>query len=355
MSNSEKITAIIPTYRRPHLLRRAIFSVLNQTHPHFKVCVYDNASGDETQEIVRQIMANDPRVEYFCHPTNLGWQKSTQIAIDGVTTPYFNILSDDDVILPKFFETAMEGFGKHPEAGLVGGRSVLMTDRGRVINLMPSRWKKGGCFNVPEGIYQLLGEKGLPHLALNSVLFRTAAVKHIGRLREYPGLGSDIDLILRIAARFSIVYFKSPPLALYVYHSGNFHKRLNPLMIHSGWMAILRNLSEDRNIPSNVRREIERRLKSQVKGILLRHWVLCFSQKKFKENYLIGELLRDPYGERARVWALDRLVQISSRFKIFHNLVSGSQKYLGRWWIRARRLQAEYGHLGKYLEMDQAS
>ena len=38
------ITTVIPTYRRPHMLQRAIRSVLDQTYPHFKICVYDNAS-----------------------------------------------------------------------------------------------------------------------------------------------------------------------------------------------------------------------------------------------------------------------------------------------------------------------
>ncbi|MEK7713004.1 MAG: glycosyltransferase, partial [Nitrospirota bacterium] len=33
------ITTIIPTYRRPKLLRRAIKSALNQTYPHLQVCV----------------------------------------------------------------------------------------------------------------------------------------------------------------------------------------------------------------------------------------------------------------------------------------------------------------------------
>jgi len=49
------ITTIIPTYRRPKLLRRAIKSVLGQTFPHFQVCVYDNASGDETPDVVAEI------------------------------------------------------------------------------------------------------------------------------------------------------------------------------------------------------------------------------------------------------------------------------------------------------------
>lgn len=52
VSQKPMITTIIPTYRRPRLLRRAIRSVLNQTYPHFQVCVYDNASGDETATIV---------------------------------------------------------------------------------------------------------------------------------------------------------------------------------------------------------------------------------------------------------------------------------------------------------------
>ncbi len=66
------ITTIIPTYRRPKLLRRAIKSVLNQTYPHFQVCVYDNASGDETALVVDEIAKADPRVKYYCHSENIG-------------------------------------------------------------------------------------------------------------------------------------------------------------------------------------------------------------------------------------------------------------------------------------------
>lgn len=59
--------AIIPTYRRPQLLRRAIKSVLNQTYLYIRVCVYDNASNDETADIVANLEKEDPRVSYYCH------------------------------------------------------------------------------------------------------------------------------------------------------------------------------------------------------------------------------------------------------------------------------------------------
>ena len=66
------ITTIIPTYQRPKLLRRAIKSVLNQTFPHFQVCVYDNASGDETEAIVQEFIAKDSRIQYFRQEKNWG-------------------------------------------------------------------------------------------------------------------------------------------------------------------------------------------------------------------------------------------------------------------------------------------
>jgi glycosyltransferase involved in cell wall biosynthesis len=66
------ITVIIPTYRRPKMLGRAIRSVLNQTFPDLQVCVYDNASGDETTQVVVEFAERDSRVRYHCHAANIG-------------------------------------------------------------------------------------------------------------------------------------------------------------------------------------------------------------------------------------------------------------------------------------------
>jgi len=69
------ITTIIPTYQRPKLLRRAIKSGLNQNYPHFQVCVYDNASGDETETVVREFTAKDSRIQYFRQEKNKGGER----------------------------------------------------------------------------------------------------------------------------------------------------------------------------------------------------------------------------------------------------------------------------------------
>ena len=93
---SPKITCIIPTYQRPDLLKRAINSVLNQTYADFQICIYDNASGDETANTVAAFKKKDTRIHYTLHEKNIGMMANYQLAISKVNTPFFCILSDDD-------------------------------------------------------------------------------------------------------------------------------------------------------------------------------------------------------------------------------------------------------------------
>jgi glycosyltransferase involved in cell wall biosynthesis len=81
------VTTVIATYRRPKPLQRAIKSVSAQTYPHFQVCVYDNASGDETAAVVRELAESDPRVNYCCHTQNMGAFSSFSYGIEQVATP----------------------------------------------------------------------------------------------------------------------------------------------------------------------------------------------------------------------------------------------------------------------------
>ena len=65
-----KVTVIIPTYRRPEFLYRAIASVLAQTYKDFDLLVIDDASQDATREVVGRIA--DERMRYFQNEVNVG-------------------------------------------------------------------------------------------------------------------------------------------------------------------------------------------------------------------------------------------------------------------------------------------
>jgi glycosyltransferase involved in cell wall biosynthesis len=62
--------------------------------------ILDNASTDDTPEVVRSI--GDPRIEYIRHPTDIGilrnWNRSIQMAAR--RSPVTCIFHDDDLMLP---------------------------------------------------------------------------------------------------------------------------------------------------------------------------------------------------------------------------------------------------------------
>ncbi|MGD0576953.1 MAG: glycosyltransferase family 2 protein, partial [Candidatus Staskawiczbacteria bacterium] len=119
------ITVILPTYKRPQMLKRAVQSVLNQTYPNFQICIYDNASGDKTAEVVAEMAKKDDRIKYFCQAENIGASKNFNYGMSQVKTPFFAWIADDDIILPDFFEIAMKGLEEHPKAAFFSGTDII--------------------------------------------------------------------------------------------------------------------------------------------------------------------------------------------------------------------------------------
>ncbi len=67
---SPELTVYIATYRRPALLRQAIESVLMQDFEGYELVIHDDASGDETPDIVASY--GDRRIRYILAPENIG-------------------------------------------------------------------------------------------------------------------------------------------------------------------------------------------------------------------------------------------------------------------------------------------
>jgi hypothetical protein len=100
-----KFTIGIPTYNRAGFLGRALESALDQTWHDVEVLVSDNASTDETAEVVRTY---GDRVRYHRNPENLGmWPNFVRVA-ELAGGEYFGWLQDDDLIHRDFARRAVE-------------------------------------------------------------------------------------------------------------------------------------------------------------------------------------------------------------------------------------------------------
>ena len=94
-----KVSVVIPTHNRAGFLQAAIQSVLNQTFQDFEIIVVDDASEDQTTEIVRSF--SDPRIRYMRHESNKGQGASRNDGIRQASGEYIALLDDDDEWLPE--------------------------------------------------------------------------------------------------------------------------------------------------------------------------------------------------------------------------------------------------------------
>lgn len=186
------ITTVIPTFRRPILLKRAIESVLTQSFKDVIVCVYDNASGDDTEKIVREFIERDNRVLYYKNSENIGAQANIIKGLAAVTTPFYSLLSDDDFLLPDFYETAVKEFNANPNIGFVCLKTMVIDLISKKIQYRNQDWKPG----LYEPSNEVVSKMYLSHFVTTSVLLSTKLRETIG---SFEPSGSD-SLYMTIAA-----------------------------------------------------------------------------------------------------------------------------------------------------------
>ena len=315
------ITTIIPTYRRPDMLRRAIKSALNQTFRNLQVCVYDDASGDETASVVAELKKEDKRVKYFCHPENIGGDKNYVYGMEHVDTPFFSFLADDDVLLPNFYQLAMDNFNKYPDAMLFSGTTIPMSNDGRILNRpFPSSWRRYGYYAEPLGLFEMLNGGTNKHLIWNSVLFRTDIINQIGGLDVETSPPSDSDFILRTAAHFPIIVSKEP-CAIVVGHHNSLGEETSQLSVYRGWLKILEKIKHDGKLLQLERWLAVEWLTEQLRQRLFWFGIAAVIRKKFEDAEEMAKILNNEYNEKEKAFVLHTMAKMCKHSGFLHSLL----------------------------------
>jgi len=89
----------IPTYHRVQLLGRCLLRVLPQVEPYsdVEILVIDNASTDNTNDVVEDLAGKHPFLHYVRNPKNLGYVSNYFKCVELARGRYAAILCEDDV------------------------------------------------------------------------------------------------------------------------------------------------------------------------------------------------------------------------------------------------------------------
>src|SRR2546422_872849 len=111
-----KVSVIIPTFNRPHLLPRAAESALRAGRD-VEVIVVDDASADRTASVCAAL----PDIKYVRLDRNQGVAGARNVGLLESTGDFVAFLDDDDLRLPYSLDHQLSLLEAVPDAGFVAG------------------------------------------------------------------------------------------------------------------------------------------------------------------------------------------------------------------------------------------
>ncbi|MCK9364727.1 MAG: glycosyltransferase [Syntrophales bacterium] len=228
------VSVIITTYNYGRFIERAIRSVLIQTYQDYEIIVVDDASTDNTEDIVKSI--GDDRIRYIRHIINKGGNAARNTGVKLATGDYIAFLDSDDEWLPEkigmqirmFLDGAEELGLIYTGMNIIDGASqqqigqVLPKARGHIFNLL----LRGNCITGGG----------------SSSMIKKECFRLVGLFDETLPSGQEWEMILRIAKKYTIEYVNKP-LINYFVHGANTDSY--PEKIIRGYELILSSHRQD--------------------------------------------------------------------------------------------------------------
>lgn len=188
-----KVSVIVPTYNYGKFLSRALQSIIKQTHNDIEIIVIDDASTDDTQDIVKSY----PQVIYKRNSVNLGVSASRNKGIEIASGDIITFLDADDWLQPDAIERQLPYFAD-PSIGVVyplGVRFVNTT--GKILAQWNSKLVHSG----------IVTDKLFAHMFMHiGALIRMSVIGN-DRFREDMKLSEDwwFFMILSFKCKFQAV------------------------------------------------------------------------------------------------------------------------------------------------------
>jgi len=200
-SNSPKVSVIVTTHNRAHLLGRAVKSVLYQSYTGFELVIVDDASSDNTEEIVRGF--DDKRIVYIRHGEEMGGPAARNTGIRSARGEYVAFLDDDDEWLPEKLERQVEKMESSPaDVGLIYTGFVLVDDLKKKRERMVYPVYRGDLRG------QLL--RGSTIGSVSKVLVRKKCFEKAGFFDENLKSCQDWDMWKRISDHYTMDFVREP-------------------------------------------------------------------------------------------------------------------------------------------------
>jgi glycosyltransferase involved in cell wall biosynthesis len=219
-----KVSIILPNYNYARYLDERIQSLLHQTYTDFELIIVDDASTDNSLEVIRKY-THDSRVKTLFFEQNSGlpykrWNNGADLA----QGKYILFAGADDHCEPTLVEKLVEKLEQNPEVGLAYSQSMRINSEGRVRGSLKTRtdeldrqrWTHDYVNNGKDECRYLVVKNTIPNAS--AVLLRRSVFEEAGQFDASLRLSADWMLWAKILM-ISDIAFVAEPLNYFRLHS----------------------------------------------------------------------------------------------------------------------------------------
>ncbi len=126
------ISVLMPIYKGEKHLKEAIDSILNQTFTNFEFVIVNDASPDNSEEII--LSYDDPRIIYKKHKYNKGLVSALNSGLAICKGKYIARMDQDDISDVKRLQLQYDFMENNPDYILLGGQADIINSKYRLEN-----------------------------------------------------------------------------------------------------------------------------------------------------------------------------------------------------------------------------
>jgi GT2 family glycosyltransferase len=229
--NLPLISIVLPNYNGARFIESCLRSLQSQTYTKIEIVVVDNASKDQSAEIIRAVA---PEAILLREAHNLGFAGGANAGIRACHGEWIAILNNDTEAAEDWLAECINAMQRQPDATFLAGRILEFSDRGRLFSA-------GDCY-LRAGIGYRRGQERrdceefqreceiFAASGCASLFRRTVLEEMNGYDEDFFAYLEDVDLGLRLQAAGYRGYYV-PQAKVYHHGAGTSGGEFSPLAV----------------------------------------------------------------------------------------------------------------------------
>ncbi len=216
------LTIAIPTYNCAHFLPDALNSIMRQELDDFEILIMDNASEDNTEEVVRSF--RDERIRYIRNSSNVGSQENGNRCVLNSRGKYLRMLCADDVLLDGILKKQLKILEAHPDIALATCDNFITDEHLRITGYFPAfPGMQSGSRVIYASLSGLVNCIGGP----SNVMLRRRQILHLRSDASYKAL-ADWRFYLQVLEMGNYANIGEPGYLYRLHPSSDTHVNTTP-------------------------------------------------------------------------------------------------------------------------------